>query len=275
MRTVADADEPDAIGLQLMVQVNNARIAMIASSPWSHALKRGLPALSRFAPSLLQQRSPTMKPSRNQAKDHLPRKPMNARAQALLELAQYRSLFPEEADDLAALGEQLEHDPGDIVSRKNMRGHITTSAFILDESAMKVLLIHHRLYNRWLPPGGHYEAGELWTSALREAVEETGIRHAQLHDWSQAQGCPVDIDTHRIAARAAKGEPAHFHHDFAYLLRGDSRQPLVAQLEEVLDARWVSLAVAVELGEGRLRRIIGKLAHLAIFPRQAGFSNDR
>jgi 8-oxo-dGTP pyrophosphatase MutT (NUDIX family) len=211
-----------------------------------------------------------MKPFDYQAEAHLPRNPMNARAQAVLELAQYRSLFPAEADALTALEEQLVNDPGDVLSRKNMRGHITTSAFVLDESAMKVLLIHHRLYNRWLQPGGHYDDGELWASALREAVEETGIRHAQLHDWSRAHGCPVDIDTHRIAARAAKGEQAHVHHDFAYLLRAESQQPLVAQLEEVLDVRWVSLAVAVELGDSRLRRIIGKLTHLDIFRRHAG-----
>jgi 8-oxo-dGTP pyrophosphatase MutT (NUDIX family) len=101
-------------------------------------------------------------------------------------------------------------------------------------------------------------------SALREAVEETGVQDPQLHDWSRSQGCPVDIDSHSIAARPSKGEQAHVHHDFAYLVSADSRLPVAAQLEEVLDARWVSLAVLEELGDIRLRRIVGKLERLGV-----------
>ena len=210
-----------------------------------------------------------MKAFRYTVEDHLPRNLMDLRDQAQLELSRYLALFHEEADAFSPLVDQLENDRANVLSRQNMRGHITTSAFVLDASAMKVLLIHHRLYNRWLPPGGHYEQGQLWASALREAVEETGVRDPQLHDWSLTHGCPVDIDSHPIAARPSKGEQAHVHHDFAYLLVADSRLPLVPQLEEVFDAKWVSLAVVEELGDTRLRHIVGKLESLGIARRHS------
>ena len=200
----------------------------------------------------------------HRVENHLPRNPIDVRTHVRLELSRYLALFPTEIDAVAPVVDQIDNDPADVLNRSNMRGHVTTSAFVFDESSMKALLIHHRTYNRWLPPGGHYEDGHLWTSALREAVEETGVHNPQLHDWSVLESCPVDIDSHPIAARPAKGEQAHVHHDFAYLVSADSRMPLSAQLEEVLDARWVSLAVLEQLGDARLSRIVGKLENLGI-----------
>ncbi len=40
----------------------------------------------------------------------------------------------------------------------------------------KVLLVHSRKYDKWVPPGGHIEEGETPDqTALREFLEETGI----------------------------------------------------------------------------------------------------
>ena len=189
---------------------------------------------------------------------------VDPRTQARLELARYLDLFPAEAASLDVLARQLENVEADVFSRQNLGGHVTTSAIILDLSATRALLVHNRLDNRWLQPGGHYEGGELWASAMREAVGVTGLRSPRLHDWSVSEGCPVDIDSHVAAVRPARGEQAHLHHDFAYLLTADYRLPLAAQLEEVLDARWVSLAVVEELGDIRLCRIVDKLAALGI-----------
>jgi 8-oxo-dGTP pyrophosphatase MutT (NUDIX family) len=176
------------------------------------------------------------------------------------DLARYLEQFPTEAASLSMLHAQLETDTADVFDRKNMRGHVTTSAFVLDGAAAKVLLIHHKLYNRWLQPGGHFEgANPLWQSALREVVEETGVQRPQLHAWCQAQQVPLDIDSHAIAAQPKKNEGTHVHHDFVYLVTADSYLPLVPQEEEVFAAKWVSLAEIAELRNVRFDRIMQKL----------------
>jgi len=126
----------------------------------------------------------------------------------------------------------------DIHSRATLPGHVTTSAFILDEAGKRILLIHHRSLARWLQPGGHYEAPEsLEGSALREAVEETGVRSLALDPWHQASGIPIDIDSHLIPARPQKGEPEHWHHDVRYIVRAEEGG-VRPELSEVHDAQW-------------------------------------
>lgn len=146
-----------------------------------------------------------------------------------------------------------------------MVGHITTSAFVIDVLAGKVLLIHHKLYDKWLQPGGHYEGlVALWLSALREVTEETGAKFVELHNWTMNRNCPFDIDTHSIAAQPKKGEGDHFHHDFVYLVEGDSAEPLVPQEEEVFGAKWEPLEIILTLPGTRFKRIAQKLVQMAI-----------
>lgn len=41
----------------------------------------------------------------------------------------------------------------------------------------KTLLVHHKGFDKWTPPGGHIEIGETPTEALiREFMEETGMK---------------------------------------------------------------------------------------------------
>lgn len=144
-----------------------------------------------------------------------------------------------------------------------MRGHITTSALIIDPETKKILIIHHRQFNRWLPPGGHHEGGDLLSeSALREAFEETGIQTAKLHPWHKRHATPLDIDTHPIGARPLKNEGEHWHHDFMYAFAGYSAQQLIAQTSEVLDAKWITTEEFIALPGMRFKRLAEKLALL-------------
>jgi len=52
--------------------------------------------------------------------------------------------------------------------------HFTVAVFIVREG--RVLLLFHRAFQRWLPPGGHLQAGEIPDdAAMREVFEETGL----------------------------------------------------------------------------------------------------
>lgn len=179
-------------------------------------------------------------------------------------LTLYLESFPEERQRLEILINQLEDD-GDIDSRKNFRGHLTGSALCIDPASEKVLLVHHRSLDLWIQPGGHLEPGELpLDAALREFKEETGIESFQLSSFHQRNQHPLDIDTHFIPANSVKNEPAHYHHDFLYLVISEraSDRDLKASinLEELHDHRWIGLDELVRGDyEEKLKRAVSKL----------------
>ncbi|MFA9439721.1 NUDIX hydrolase [Uliginosibacterium sp. sgz301328] len=179
-------------------------------------------------------------------------------------VAQYLKLFPDETERVAPLRAQLTEDGDSILLRSNMHGHLTSSTLILNAAGTHVLLIHHRVFDRWLPPGGHYEApGTPRESAWREVVEETGLPQSALAPhplWPHET--PLDIDTHPIPARPAKNEGAHRHHDLAFLAVADDSIALRPQEDEVAAARWVTLEEASTLPSRRMQRLLHKFQAL-------------
>ncbi len=179
------------------------------------------------------------------------------RALALRELDRYLARYPAEAPSLVGLRAQLLDGFADPFARSNMRGHVTTSAFVLNAAFTHALLIHHNFFDKWMQPGGHYELEEkalapgafsLWNSAYREVLEETGIVCA-FRDPALGPPTPMDIETHAMGANPAKGEGAHVHHDFVYLMVAQGNFAPTALLTEVKAARWVPLSNVLQLGE--------------------------
>lgn len=189
--------------------------------------------------------------------------PQQLRAHARAQLRDYLLAFPAEASGLHALATQLADDTQDVFARANMRGHITTSALVHDAAADAVLLIHHKTLGRWLQPGGHHEGGErLCESAAREAAEETGVAGLVPRAWHPQLQAPLDIDSHRIPARPARGEGEHVHHDFIYLFGASSSAALQPQLQEVDGARRLPREMFAALPEPRFARLAAKLRAL-------------
>lgn len=164
---------------------------------------------------------------------------------AMLEstVAGYRAAVADARDDLALLLERMA--AGDkLDARTTFPGHVTTSAVIVDPAFTATLLVHHLATGRWFQPGGHYEGDARFVdSARREGVEETGSPGLVLHPWHgpDAPGLdplPIDIDTHFIPARPAKGEPDHWHFDMRFVFVLAREAVLEAQPDEIAGLAW-------------------------------------
>lgn len=147
-------------------------------------------------------------------------------------LTNYHSAYEEEQRFQAAFLILLKHPRSFF--RDHLPGHITGSAFIIDEESEYTLLTHHAKLNRWLQPGGHADGDEnIVGVATREATEETGLKTLQL-----LQPSFFDIDIHTIPAR--KDFPQHEHYDIRFLFRASRTEKLLIT-EESHDLAWKSL----------------------------------
>jgi 8-oxo-dGTP pyrophosphatase MutT (NUDIX family) len=129
----------------------------------------------------------------------------------------------------------------------------TVAIFVVHDG--KILLIHHRQLNHWLPLGGHIELDEdPEQAALREAKEESGLDVELLGERPPTTGpgtraliSPRFLDIHRI-------NKTHEHIGMIYWARpkvgprcraaSDDQQVVPAMLaaEEHHDIRWCSAA---------------------------------
>lgn len=116
----------------------------------------------------------------------------------------------------------------------------TVAIFIVHDG--KVLVIHHRKLNKWLPIGGHIELDEdPEQAALREAKEESGLdveligeRPPTTEPGTRALIGPRFLDIHRIS-------DTHEHIGMIYWARVKSGSTTLAA-EEHHDIRWCTAA---------------------------------
>lgn len=116
----------------------------------------------------------------------------------------------------------------------------TVAVFIVHDA--KILLIHHRKLEKWLPLGGHIEFDEEpETAAIREAREESGLeieligeRPPTTEDGTRALIAPRFLDIHRISE-------THEHIGMIYFARVASGDLRLAPAEHHA-IRWVSRA---------------------------------
>ena len=116
----------------------------------------------------------------------------------------------------------------------------TVAIFVVHDG--RVLLIHHRKLNQWLPLGGHIELDEdPEAAALREAKEESGLdveligeRPPTTGPGTRALIAPRFLDIHRIT-------DTHEHIGMIYWARPTNGE-LMLSAGEHHDIRWCCAA---------------------------------
>ena len=114
----------------------------------------------------------------------------------------------------------------------------TVAVFVVHEG--RILVIHHRNLNKWLPLGGHIELDEdPEQAALREAKEESGLdvdligeRPPTTGPGTRALIAPRFLDIHRISA-------THEHIGMIYWARPRGGTLTLSPTEHH-DIRWCS-----------------------------------
>ena len=116
----------------------------------------------------------------------------------------------------------------------------TVAIFVVHDH--KILVVHHRNLNNWLPLGGHIELDEdPEQAALREAKEESGLDVELLGERPPTTGpgtraliAPRFLDIHRITG-------THQHIGLIYWARARGGK-LALSVSEHHDIRWCSTA---------------------------------
>lgn len=124
----------------------------------------------------------------------------------------------------------------------------TATCFIIEND--KALLIHHKKFNKWLPPGGHIDPNETPDEAvLREIREEVGLEVELVHQeniWinkPHAKSFPRPFLCMLQEVPAFKDVAAHQHMDMIYVARpkrGNNGGMEILNKDELHDMRWFS-----------------------------------
>jgi 8-oxo-dGTP pyrophosphatase MutT (NUDIX family) len=148
-------------------------------------------------------------------------------------LSIYKTSYPEEALFVPRFLSLL-NNFHNCYSRSLSTGHITGSAWIINEDADAVLLVHHKKLDRWLQPGGHADGDEnIISVSSKEAKEETGLSSLRLVNEDI-----FDIDIHQIPEH--KSIKAHLHHDIRFLFQADQSEDIVVS-DESNNVAWIPI----------------------------------
>lgn len=156
-------------------------------------------------------------------------------------------LLKEQIENYIPFNEQEENDKNqmlefmnkfdDVLTRNNLFGHFSASAFVVNKDRTKMVVVYHNIYDGWIYPGGHADGEEnLLSVAVREVEEETGLKVNVLDENIYGIGS-LPVMGH---IKRGKYVSAHTHYDVVYLLEADENIPLVFREDESKGVKWIS-----------------------------------
>jgi len=150
------------------------------------------------------------------------------------DIAAYEPYNEQEERDKAVMLRLLS-EKKDAFFRSSALAHMTASAWVVDASRTRVLMLYHHIYRSWSWAGGHADGDEdLLAVAVREVREETGLQQLTCL-------CPgiFSLENLTVDGHEKRGVyvPSHIHCNVTYLLQG-ADEPLRAKPDENSGVRW-------------------------------------
>lgn len=147
----------------------------------------------------------------------------------------------EAADQKELLRQLLQKD---IFLRENRAAHMTASAWVVNRTRDKVLMVYHNIYHSWSWLGGHADGEQdLLAVAIREVQEESGIRNVKALSENIFSLEILTVDGHE---KKGAYVPSHLHLNVTYLLEADAQETLSMKPDENSGVAWFALEEAIE-----------------------------
>jgi 8-oxo-dGTP pyrophosphatase MutT (NUDIX family) len=178
------------------------------------------------------------------------------RQHILDQLDRYQAESPDDQAHKNSIVHFIKNHPN-CFDRELPYGHVTGSAWVINQTRDKVLLTLHAKVATWMQMGGHSDGHPITNDvALREAHEESGLKNI-----TPLSSEIFDLDIHHYPAFQTKRgfEHEHLHFDLRYIFEADENEPLTPQEGESNGLRWVPLAEAHQLNaQEKFLRMIRK-----------------
>ena len=175
------------------------------------------------------------------------------------QLSEYVPLCAAEEKALHVLLRYLREEPETVFTRENETAHFTASAWAVNHTRDKILMVFHNLYRSWSWTGGHADGEtDLLSVALRELSEESGLTRL-----SPVTEDIFSIEVLPVPAHIKHGKPiaAHIHLNCTYLIEADETEPLRVKPDENSAVAWFPTAEGIARStEPDMRLIYQKLA---------------
>lgn len=174
------------------------------------------------------------------------------------QLQHYQPFNEQEAKDKELILSYMAKFP-DIFTRENELAHMTASAWVVNKTRDKVLMVYHNIYNSWSWLGGHADGEEnLLSVALKEVREESGI-----HAVTAVMDDIFSVEVLTVDGHVKRGSyvSSHLHLNVTYLIEADEEELLVVKPDENSAVQWFSPEGAIEASteEWFKERIYSKL----------------
>lgn len=146
----------------------------------------------------------------------------------------------------------------DILTRNNEIVHITSSAFAINKTKDKILMVHHNIYNSWSWTGGHADGdADLLAVAIKELKEETGVKNIR----------PISSDIFSLDILPVIGHikkdkyvSAHLHLCIVFLVEVNENDTLIIKEDENSGVKWIPIDEVIEhTNEPHMKKVYEKL----------------
>lgn len=128
----------------------------------------------------------------------------------------------------------------DILTRDNIFGHLTASAYVVNEDFDKTLLVKHNILGGYIFPGGHADGeSDFLSVAIREVQEETGL-NVSAYSKEIFSICSAPVKGH---IKRGKYVSSRNHYDLLYLVvaKNEDMEKIRILEDENSDIKWVNL----------------------------------